>query len=531
LILGPALMRKKYLKSFLTRKKYYQNALYAQKILFLLSIASLMHKKDLSTLPEIFFSSTNRKVANQLAKLLKKGAIRRLLPRVYTSIFDETDEAIVRRNLWPLIAGTFPGVQVSHRSAIEFQPSPNQVIYLTGKSRRVYKWPGVTLNFTDGPPPNEDDNLIAKDLFVSSLERACLENLLPVRKRGNERRVVEQAKIEDRLLQFLNARGESELLALRDRARQIAEDAGWTKAHRKLDAIIGSLLSAQPKDILTSPAAIAKAFGRPYDSRRLELFTSLVGALRSIDFPSRPENTETKEAYTNFAFFESYFSNYIEGTTFRVEEALKIVFENEIIPGQREDSHDVKATFEICGERRELANEIPTIDSFLTVLQQRHRILMRARPSKLPGQFKINANRAGNTYFVLPGEVAGTLERGFELLSGLTSPAARALYMMFIISEVHPFEDGNGRVARLMMNAELSRAHESKIIIPTVYREDYLLNLRRLTRQSDTMAYIRMMQRAHDFSHWLKPADYDTLKAQLESANAFDEEGRILRFD
>lgn len=490
-----------------------------------------MRKKDLSSLPEILFGSKDIKTSNRLAKLLNEGKIRKLLPRVYTSNLEETVETIVSRNLWLLIAGLFPGVLVSHRTAIEFQPSPARVVYLTGKSRRIYRWPGVSLNFTDGPRPNSDDNLIAKDLFVSCLERACLENLLPNRKRGKERRAIEQEKIEDRLLQFLNSRGETELSAFRDRTRDIAESFGWEVAYAKLDAIIGSLLSTRPKDILTSPLAIAKAFGRPYDSRRLELFTSLVGALRSIDFRSQPEKTETTEAYSNFAFFESYFSNYIEGTTFRVDEALKIVFENEIIPGQREDSHDVKATFEICGERRELAKEIPTIDSFLTVLQQRHRILMRARPSKLPGQFKINANRAGNTYFVLPGEVAGTLERGFELLSGLTSPAARALYMMFIISEVHPFEDGNGRVARLMMNAELSRAQESKIIIPTVYREDYLLNLRRLTRQTDAIAYIRMMQRAHDFSHWLKPADYDTLKAQLESANAFDEEGRILRFD
>ena len=27
--------------------------------------------------------------------------------------------------------------------------------------------------------------------------------------------------------------------------------------------------------------------------------------------------------------------------------------------------------------------------------------------------------------------------------------------MMFLVAEVHPFADGNGRVARVMMNAEL----------------------------------------------------------------------------
>ena len=71
-----------------------------------------------------------------------------------------------------------------------------------------------------------------------------------------------------------------------------------------------------------------------------------------------------------------------------------------------------------------------------------------------------------------------------------------ALYMMFLVSEVHPFDDGNGRIARIMMNAELVRGGSSKIIIPTVYRDDYMLALRRLTRQRDASVFVRMMERA-----------------------------------
>lgn len=57
------------------------------------------------------------------------------------------------------------------------------------------------------------------------------------------------------------------------------------------------------------------------------------------------------------------------------------------------------------------------------------------------------------------------------------NPIARAIYMMFLVTEVHPFDDGNGRIARIMMNAELVNGGSSKIIIPTVYREDYMLAL------------------------------------------------------
>jgi len=39
---------------------------------------------------------------------------------------------------------------------------------------------------------------------------------------------------------------------------------------------------------------------------------------------------------------------------------------------------------------------------------------------------------------------------------------------------VHPFLHGNGRIARILINAELTNAGLLKIIVPTVYRDDYM---------------------------------------------------------
>ena len=63
---------------------------------------------------------------------------------------------------------------------------------------------------------------------------------------------------------------------------------------------------------------------------------------------------------------------------------------------------------------------------------------MRTRPDKRPGQWKEYANQAGLTSFVDPGLVRGTLHRGFELYRSLSVPLARALFTMFMTSEVHP---------------------------------------------------------------------------------------------
>ena len=51
---------------------------------------------------------------------------------------------------------------------------------------------------------------------------------------------------------------------------------------------------------------------------------------------------------------------------------------------------------------------------------------------------------------------------------------------MFLIAEVHPFADGNGRCGRIMMNAELVAANQARVIIPTVYRNNYLSGLKAL---------------------------------------------------
>ena len=48
----------------------------------------------------------------------------------------------------------------------------------------------------------------------------------------------------------------------------------------------------------------------------------------SIDhkiFPDYMDKNTSESAYQNFAFYESYFSNYIEGTQFLIEEAKEII--------------------------------------------------------------------------------------------------------------------------------------------------------------------------------------------------------------
>ena len=65
--------------------------------------------------------------------------------------------------------------------------------------------------------------------------------------------------------------------------------------------------------------------------------------------------------------------------------------------------------------------------------------------------------------------------------------------MMFLVSEVHPFVDGNGRVARIMMNAEIVAAGERRIIVPTIFRSNYLSGLKALSHIGITRTLIRAL--------------------------------------
>ena len=82
-----------------------------------------------------------------------------------------------------------------------------------------------------------------------------------------------------------------------------------------------------------------------------------------------------------------------------------------------------------------------------------------------------------------------------------------------------------------MMNAELTSVGLSKIIIPTVYRIDYIDALKRLTQNREPATIIQAMERLRLFGSTLDGRDYDSLKNYLESCNAFKEEQEyILRF-
>ena len=220
-------------------------------------------------------------------------------------------------------------------------------------------------------------------------------------------------------------------------------------------------------------------------------------------------------------FFEAYFSNFIEGTEFAIDEAEDIVFKGYIPKARPEDAHDVLGTWKVVSDGHEMSRLPRNAGELTALLKSRHARIMEGRPDKGPGRFKADPNRAGSTLFVEPELVEGTFLKGFEIYRALTSPLHRAIFMMFLISEVHPFSDGNGRVARVMMNAELVAAGEGRIIIPTIYRNNYLLALKALSQNGITGALVRTMDFAQRYTAAVDFAELDGARFILDRTHAF----------
>ena len=483
---------------------------------------------SVDNMPEVFVSDTA--ISKAVSEALARGQLRKLGSRLYTRNFDEEPERLVLRNWYHLVTAYYPDALITDRTALENKPAPDGSICLISNKKRDTVLPGLVFRPRKGPPPLDSDRPFVGGARLASPARAYLENMRLSRARGERvARTLSQREIEDRIDTLIRQQGEGALNRMRDEALAIALQLGLDREYAALDALIGTLLGTR-EATTKSPVGKARAAGKPFDPDRVRLFEVLFAALREHVSVARPAPKRSGRANANLSFFEAYFSNFIEGTEFTVEEAREIVFGGVVSQERPDDAHDVLGTYRIVSDAFELGKLPGNFEEFEALLRRRHAIVMEGRTDKNPGLYKTSINRAGSTIFVAPKLVRGTLEQGFAFLEGLGEPFHRATFAMFLVSEVHPFSDGNGRLARIMMNAEFVAGGQERIIVPTAYRVDYLGALKALSLSGNTRPLIRMLEYAQRYTHAIDWLDLDTARVALEQTGAFAEgEGARLR--
>ncbi len=326
-----------------------------------------------------------------------------------------------------------------------------------------------------------------------------------------------RSEIEDELVRLASVRGSEALNELRDKARAVAKSLDAAAEMGRLSEMIGAILGTRETRLETR-AARARRRGLGFDPRRLELFAALQGQLMQTPLRDRAEQPDSFPA---ISFIEAYLSNWIEGTEFELAEAEEIVFEGVVPEGRFEDAHDVLGTFELVDDP-DLRARVPSgPDDLLNLLRSHHALMLARRPTVNPGSFKTRPNRAGATTFVHPELVVGTLIEGYRYYEPLPAGLAKAVFMMFLVAEVHPFTDGNGRVGRVLMNAELSAAGMQRTLIPIVYRDNYLQGLRALSQGGNPQPLIRVLDFAQEYAAEIEWQDLATAERMLADSNAF----------
>ena len=478
-----------------------------------------MPEFSIAAMPEVFVS--DRSISKAVYEAVARGQLRKLGSRLYTRNLTDDPERLIRRNWYHLIVSYYSDAVIADRTALENKPASDGSVFLISSKKREIQLPGMTFRPRTGSKPIDSDRPFS-GVRLASIPRAYLENLRDSRARGGRLpRTLSRDELEQRLDAMIRQQGEAAVNRLRDDARAVAPQLGYETEADKLDELIGSLLGTRDGD-LASTIGKARHAGQPFDPDRIRLFETLFAALRDTLVERRPAPERNGETGATLAFFEAYFSNFIENTEFTVEEAAEIVFEG-VIPEERPaDAHDVLGTFRVVSDTAHLKVLPSDFTGFRDLLRQRHATVMEARDEKAPGVFKDRVNRAGNTVFVTPDLVEGTLERGFAFLQALDDPFQRAVYMMVLVSEVHPFADGNGRIARIMMNAELVARDQERIIIPTAYRTDYLGALRAFSQNGRTDPLIRMLDVAQSYTRRIDWSTLARARAALSATNAFD---------
>ncbi len=476
-----------------------------------------------------FSDNTHR--TKVLSKQHQEKKLRRIYQGIYTDDLINSIESIVLKNWMQILPHIVSNGILAYRTAVDLKPLPfnanNTIVFVISTYTKTIQLPGLLVKIYRGNPLEFTEQILPI-LSRSNTARMLLENLSTVRGAAYIGvKTVGVEGVEKLLAKILRLGGEKKLNTLRDEAKQIADALNLKHEYKKLSVLISALLSTHLDDnALTTSYAKAVAKKKPYDAHRIQLFDTLLVYLKQCCFIERIYPYEAR-TFKYLSFYESYFSNFIEGTEFMIDEAEKIIFKGEEVNHRHADSHDVLSNFLLTNDYSEMCITPQTAEELIDILQRRHALLMKERPEKNPGKFKNKPNKVGNTFFVLPEDVLGTLHQGFKQYEILSPGLEKALFMQFLISEIHPFDDGNGRLSRIMMNAELVNHGNYKIIMPSVHRDSYLNGLRLASRDQSFRTYVKVMDQAQAYTASINWHDYHKAREKLErdDANLTSDEG------
>jgi prophage maintenance system killer protein len=132
-----------------------------------------------------------------------------------------------------------------------------------------------------------------------------------------------------------------------------------------------------------------------------------------------------------------------------------------------------------------------------------HAFLSSHRQELAPGQLKAFPNNViiNNVERTAPGLVQGTLEHIYANYYALLPPCApRAALAYYIIADIHPFPDGNGRLGRFLMNRELQAAGLRPVVTPANLKPPFGRALNAIRQQFDLRPFVEWLTSCDEYT-------------------------------
>ena len=219
----------------------------------------------------------------------------------------------------------------------------------------------------------------------------------------------------------------------------------------------------------------------------MKLSVELQGKLSQCDklqqqlWAYRPMSDETlKSLREYYRVGLTYTSNALEGNSLTESETKVIIEDGLTIEGK-----PLRDVYEAVGHAQaydylyDLSHQVPLSEEIICHLHQL--FYQQIEPLKAGKYRQVPVFISGSQYAVAPvaeiGKRVAQLLQWYNNNEGRLHPVVLAaeLHKRFVF--IHPFVDGNGRMARLLMNLSLMRNDYNIAIIPAITRSEYISSL------------------------------------------------------
>jgi Fic family protein len=190
----------------------------------------------------------------------------------------------------------------------------------------------------------------------------------------------------------------------------------------------------------------------------------------------------------------TYTSNAIEGNTLTLRETAEIIEHGITVGGKSLRDHlEAVDHYNSVLWIRELAAKATPIDEN-TVRELHRRIVTRSQP-EISGIYSVLPRRIAGSPVVFPNaaKIPQLMKDFGESLAMPGAEPAKSFAAHFRLVAIHPFSDGNGRTARLLMNLLLLRNGYPPVAVRPEDRKTYLDTLEHASMRNDMQPLQRFM--------------------------------------